>query len=850
MDYNPKQFEPKWQKEWEKKGVFKVTEDPSRPKYYVLEMLPYPSGRLRMGHVRKFSIGDCPARYKMMQGFNVLHPIGWDAFGMPAENAAIKNNVHPAKWTFDNIEHMKVQFKKLGISYDWDREVATCTPEYYRWEQLVFLRMLEKGIVIRKEAMLNWCDTCETVLANEQAEGGRCWRCDSEVALKPMTQWFIRSPLYAEELLRDIDTELQGWPERVRTMQKAWIGKSEGASIKFSFLPLKKGGEGGFIEVFTTRPDTLFGATFMSLAAEHPLAVELSKGTPQEGEVKEFVERTKKIGRLDRLAGNYEKDGVWTGAHCINPVTGWEMPIYAANFVLMDYGTGAVMAVPAHDQRDFEFATKYKLPIKEVIIPPLEKGGGGDLECAYEGPGTLVNSGEFTGMDSEVAKTTIVNNLKKQGVGDATINYKLKDWCISRQRYWGAPIPIIYCEKCGTVPVSEKDLPVELPKEAPLTGEGGSPLAKVESFVKCKCPKCKSPARRETDTMDTFVESSWYFLRYCSPDYKKGPVDPKAAKYWMPVDQYIGGIEHAVGHLLYCRFYMKVLRDLGLVEFSKTNEPVKNLLTQGMVTLGGSAMSKSKGNIVEPDAIIEKFGADTARLFILFASPPEKDLEWNDQGVEGCFRFLCRIWRLVVAELALPKNVAQDFSPANTGRSKDLRYKVEQNRLCNYNDDELERWTHKTIKRVTHDIERFHFNTAISAIMEFVNFLYSIESPPFEKGGQGGIYKNALEMLVLLLSPFAPHMAEELWEMLGHKEGITRVAWPAFDPAKTADEKMTIVIQVNGKLRDKLELDPETGEDEVKRLAQASNKVAQHIEGKQIRKVVYVPKKLVNIVVS
>ncbi|MBI2975027.1 MAG: leucine--tRNA ligase, partial [Deltaproteobacteria bacterium] len=602
-EYNPKEIESKWQKAWEKSGVFKAKEDSKKPKYYCLEMLPYPSGRLHMGHVRNYSIGDCTARYKAMKGFNVLHPIGWDAFGMPAENAAIKNKSHPAKWTYDNIDYMRVQFKKLGISYDWDREVATCSPDYYKWEQLIFLKMYEKGIVTRKEAMLNWCSTCKTVLANEQAEGGKCWRCDNEVNLKPMTQWFIKIPLYAEELLADIDKEMLGWPERVRTMQKAWIGRSEGAVIRFRIAPSPspspsrgegKGG-GDTIEVFTTRPDTLYGATFMSLAAEHPLVLELSKGTAQETKVKEFVERTKKIGRLDRLSGNYEKDGVFTGVSCINPVTGWEMPVYAANFVLMDYGTGAVMAVPAHDQRDYEFAKKYNLPVKEVVsrlsaapspFPSPSRGegeGGGDPTSAYEGPGTLINSGEFTGMDNEKAKAEIIKLVKKQGVGNVTVNYKLKDWCISRQRYWGAPIPIIYCDKCGTVPVPEKELPVELPKDVELTGEGGSPLAKVSSFVNCKCPKCKGKAKRETDTMDTFVESSWYFLRYCSPKFAKGPVDPKAAKYWMPVDQYIGGIEHAVGHLLYCRFYMKVLRDLKVLEFSDSNEPVKKLLTQGMV---------------------------------------------------------------------------------------------------------------------------------------------------------------------------------------------------------------------------------------------------------------------------
>ncbi|MBI2091945.1 MAG: leucine--tRNA ligase, partial [Deltaproteobacteria bacterium] len=708
-----------------------------------------------------------------------------------------------------------------------------------KWEQLIFLKMYEKGIVTRKEAMLNWCSTCKTVLANEQAEGGKCWRCDNEVNLKPMTQWFIKIPLYAEELLADIDKEMLGWPERVRTIQKAWIGRSEGAVIRFRIAPSPspspsrgegKGG-GDTIEVFTTRPDTLYGATFMSLAAEHPLVLELSKGTAQETKVKEFVERTKKIGRLDRLSGNYEKDGVFTGVSCINPVTGWEMPVYAANFVLMDYGTGAVMAVPAHDQRDYEFAKKYNLPVKEVVsrlsaapspFPSPSRGegeGGGDPTSAYEGPGTLINSGEFTGMDNEKAKAEIIKLVKKQGVGNVTVNYKLKDWCISRQRYWGAPIPIIYCDKCGTVPVPEKELPVELPKDVELTGEGGSPLAKVSSFVNCKCPKCKGKAKRETDTMDTFVESSWYFLRYCSPKFAKGPVDPKAAKYWMPVDQYIGGIEHAVGHLLYCRFYMKVLRDLKVLEFSDSNEPVKKLLTQGMVTLGGAAMSKSRGNIVDPDLIIEKYGADTARLFILFASPPEKDLEWSDSGIEGCWRFLNRVWRITVARTPSPSPSPLEGEGEGGGV--------------------LERQIHKTIKRVTEDIERFHFNTAISAIMEFVNFLYSAET----------VSKKAAETLILLIAPFAPHMSEELWLLSGNRGGIAKAEWPAFDPAKAKAEKMTIVIQVNGKLRDKIEIEPDASAEAVKEAALANEKIIHAMSGAKPKKIIFVPWKLVNIVI-
>jgi len=810
-EYRPAEIEPKWQKKWEDKGLFEANEDAKRPKYYLLEMLPYPSGRLHMGHVRNYSIGDLLARYKKMRGFNVLHPIGWDAFGMPAENAAIKRKIHPAKWTYDNIDNMKVQFRRLGISYDWTREIATCDPEYYRWEQLVFLKMLEKGLVVRKNAMLNWCNTCQTVLANEQAEGGKCWRCDNEVELRPLTQWFVRLPLYADELLKDIGELEEGWSDRVLTMQKAWIGKSEGAAVKFQILNPKPSMP-DHIEVFTTRPDTLYGATFMSVAAENPLANQLSRGTSDEQNVFRFIEKTKKIGRMERLLGNYEKDGVFTGAYCINPMTDEKMPIYAANFVLMDYGTGAVMAVPAHDQRDFEFAKKYNLPIRTVISCPT--GTTKQPDAAYEGPGTLVNSGEFDGMDSEKAKDEIIKILKNQDIGGKTVNFKLKDWCISRQRYWGSPIPVIYCEKCGTVPVPEKDLPIKLPKDIDLTGEGGSPLAKVDAFVSCKCPKCKGKGRRETDTMDTFVESSWYFLRYCSPKYNKGPVDPKAAKYWMPVDQYIGGIEHAVGHLLYCRFYMKVLRDIGLLEFSPTNEPVRRLLTQGMVTLGGTAMSKSRGNIVDPDAIIEKYGADTARLFILFASPPEKDLEWSDQGIEGAYRFLGRIWRLVAAKTAR--------RPEDTNA-------------------ELEKWRHKTIKRVTDDIERFHFNTAISAIMEYVNYLYTLQP--------NDISNSAIETLILLTSPFAPHMAEELWHEIGGKGFVAEAGWPDFDPEKIVEETIMIVVQVNGKLRDRLDVPREIKEEELKKLALASDKAKGAIGEKEIRKVIYVQKKLVNIVI-
>lgn len=818
--YDAKLIEEKWHKDWKTKGLFTAKMDSKKKKYYVLVMLPYPSGRLHMGHVRNYVIGDIVAHYKRMQGYNVLHPMGWDAFGMPAENAAIKNKIHPAKWTFENIETMKGQFARLGISYDWDREVATCVPEYYKWEQLVFLRMYEKGLIFKKESLVNWCETCQTVLANEQCEGGICWRCDSPVVLKSMNQWFCRLPLYAEELLKDVDG-LVGWPERVRTMQRDWIGKSKGTSIRFEIdrSSLKTKPSVDNIEVFTTRPDTLFGATFMSLACEHPLVRELSLGTKQEKAVEEFVKKVAMMDHMKRISGDYEKEGVFTGAYCINPVTGWKMPVYAANFVLMGYGTGAVMAVPTHDQRDFEFAKKYNLPLKVVIQPEGVTLKESEMTEAYVEEGLLINSGEFNGMKNIDAITAITKHLKKIGRGEETVNYKLRDWCISRQRYWGAPIPIIHCDKCGIVPVPEKDLPVELPHDVPLSGSGGSPLAKVESFVNVKCPKCKGAAKRETDTMDTFVESSWYFLRYCSPKYDKGPVDPKETKYWMPVDQYIGGIEHAVGHLLYCRFYSKILRDLGFLKFSDTNEPALNLLTQGMVYKDGAKMSKSKGNVVDPDEMINKYGSDTVRLFILFASPPEKDLEWSDQGVEGCYRFLGRIWRMVYS---------WKWGEEEGGKESPL-------------DTDVKRWLNKTIKKVTDDIERFHFNTAVAAIMEFVNYLYQIDLRK--------IPKEVIETLIIILAPLVPHIAEELWQELGHKSNVLKEKWPGVDESALKEDVMTIVVQVNGKLRDKIDVAVDTPEGEIKELAKAMERVRPHIEGKAIKKEIYIPGKLINIVV-
>lgn len=808
--YDHKKIEKKWQEKWEKSGLFKVREEPKKPKYYLLEMLPYPSGLIHMGHVRNYVIGDVAARYMMLKGFNVLHPMGWDAFGLPAENAAIERKIHPAKWTQDNINYMRGQLKNIGISYDWDREFATCDPSYYKWEQLIFLKMYEKGLAYKKTSMVNWCPGCQTVLANEQVENGFCWRCSSQVHQQMMSQWFFKITDYAEELLKDVDDKLTGWPERVRIMQREWIGKSEGATIDF-----KIDGSSEKIRIFTTRPDTLFGATFMSLACEHPLVREFAKKAGKTKEIEEFISRTAKIDRDARLAGNYEKDGVFTGAYCINPETGTKMPVYAANFVLAEYGTGAVMAVPAHDQRDFEFAKKYDLPIKIVIQPKDKKLDEKTMDAAYEGEGTMVNSGAFDGLWSAEAIKKITEDLKKKGTGDFAVSYKIKDWCLSRQRYWGAPIPIIYCDKCGAVPVPEKDLPVVLPQNVELSGAGGSPLARVESFVNVSCPKCNGKAKRETDTMDTFVESSWYMFRYACPEYDKAPVDKKSIAYWLPVDKYIGGIEHAVGHLIYCRFFTKVMRDLKMISL---DEPVKNLITQGMVIKDGAKMSKSKGNIVTCDSMIEKYGADTVRLFSLFAAPPEKDLDWNDQGIEGMHRFLLRLWRLI--------DTWKDNPDA-----KNIKGTPELSRMLN-----------KTIKKVTDDLERFHFNTAIASVMEFVNYLYQI--------GPQSISREAMEKLVLIISPFVPHAADEIWESLGNKDSTMKQAWPKYDPALLVEDTIPIVIQVNGKLRDTITVAADAAEDEVKKSAQSAQKVVPHIQGKQIKKIIYVPKKLVNIVVA
>jgi len=858
--YDPKSIETHWQEVWERSGLFAVHEDPKKPKYYLLEMFPYPSGKIHMGHVRNYTIGDVVARYKRMKGFNVLHPMGWDAFGMPAENAAISNNTHPARWTYENIDYMKKQLKRMGFSYDWDREIATCKPEYYRWEQWLFLKMYEKGMAYRKESYVNWCETCQTVLANEQVEAGACWRCGEAVRQKKLSQWFFRITEDAEDLLVHCD-RLPGWPEKVVTMQKNWIGRSHGAEIRFRIETLDED-----IVVFTTRPDTIFGATFMCLAPEHPLVQRLSRGTPHQADVDAFVDRVALQERSARGLERYEKEGVFTGAYCINPMSGRRMPIYTANFALMEYGTGAVMSVPAHDQRDFEFARKYGLEIIVVVQPEGAALDPATMSEAYAGEGVMVHSGEFDGMPNTQAMQAIVDRLEARKLGKRTVSYRLRDWGISRQRYWGAPIPMIHCPTCGIVPVPESDLPIVLPEDADLLEGGKSPLPQHPAFAKVKCPACgREDARRETDTMDTFVESSWYFERYCSPQYDKGMFDPKAVAYWMPVDQYIGGVEHAILHLLYSRYYTRVLNDFGLVPY---REPFTRLLTQGMVCketlhceehgflypeevtdgqprtckrcgrpveIGRvEKMSKSKKNVVDPNALLDAYGADTTRLFCLFAAPPERSLEWSDQGVDGAFRFLARVWRLCWMWMGEIRSAAAFGGPMDRLSSdmKPIYQKV-----------------HFTIQKVTNDIEdRFHFNTAISAVMELVNLLYGVSVEP-TSSEKASVMRLALETVVLLLSPIVPHLCEEIWKELGHEESVLLASWPEWDDAALRKDRHLIVIQVNGKLRSRMEIEEDTDEKSIREMALSDEKVQKFIVGKAVRQIVVVKNKLINIVV-
>lgn len=822
--YAPHDIEAKWQKYWEENKTFKVEMDKDKPKSYVLEMFPYPSGNLHMGHVRNYSIGDVIARFRTMKGFNVLHPMGWDSFGMPAENAAIKHNIPPKKWTLENIANMTRQLKALGLSYDWDREVTTCKEDYYKWTQWFFELFYKRGLAVKKESAVNWCDTCNTVLANEQVIDGKCWRCDHEVVKKDLSQWFFKITDYADELLKDLDL-LPGWPERVKTMQHNWIGRSEGLEFSFEIPALND-----TVAVYTTRPDTAYGVTFMALAAEHPLIKKICENNPKADEINAFCERVRNQSEIERTSSESEKEGVFTGVYCINPFTGRKVEIWVTNYVLYDYGTGAVMGVPTGDQRDWMFADKYGIEKIVTICPVGKELKLEEMTCAYEEKeGMLVNSGEFTGMEMHKAMSAIMDKAEAEGFGKRRVNYRLRDWLISRQRYWGAPIPIIYCPHCGEVLVPEDQLPVRLPEDVSFTAGAKSPLATSEEFVHCKCPKCGADATRETDTMDTFLCSSWYYLRYTDAHNDKMPFDKELNNYWGPVDQYIGGIEHAILHLLYSRFFVKVLRDAGLVDY---DEPFSNLLTQGMVIKDGAKMSKSLGNVVSPEEILSKYGADTARLFILFAAPPERELEWSDQGVEGSFRFLNRIWRIVQAFEAVLAQKVTEYDHSNLSEA----------------DKDLRRVLHSSIKKVTNDIEtRFNFNTAISTMMELVNALYAYKEAAKEPNA--GLVYEAISDLIKMMSPFVPHITEELWRgAIDANSSVHEQSWPEFDEEALKVDNVEIVLQVNGKVRGRLTVPAEATKEELEKIAMADANVQAHIGDATVRKVICVPGRLVNIV--
>ncbi len=822
--YSPQDIESKWQKKWEEGKVYKTEADASRPKYYALEMFPYPSGNLHMGHVRNYAIGDVMARYKTMEGFNVLHPMGFDSFGMPAENAAIKHGVKPADWTYSNIENMEKQQKKLGLSYDWDREVKTCDPSYYKWTQWLFELFYKRGLAYKKKASVNWCDTCGTVLANEQVIDGKCWRCDHEVHKKDLSQWFLKITDYADVLLKDLD-KLKGWPERVKTMQDNWIGRSEGLEFNLEAPELDTS-----IAAYTTRPDTVYGITFLALAAEHPLVDKICENNPKAEEIQAFVKRTRNQSEIERTSSESEKEGIFTGAYCINPFNGNRVQIWVTNYVLADYGTGAVIGVPSEDSRDWMFATKYDIPKIITLQPRDHELKLEEMTEAYtDKDGVLVNSAEFTGLDIKEAMKGIMDKAEKEGFGKRRVNFRLRDWLISRQRYWGAPIPVINCPHCGEVLVPEKDLPVMLPEDVSFDQGSLSPLASSESFVHCKCPKCGADATRETDTMDTFICSSWYYLRYTDPHNDKETFAKDKVNYWAPVDQYIGGIEHAILHLLYSRFFTKVLHDAGLVDF---DEPFTNLLTQGMVLKDGSKMSKSKGNVVSPEEIIAKYGADTARLFILFAAPVDRDLEWSDKGVEGSYRFLNRVWRILGHFEEAIKAGKPDYDV--TKLTKDEK--------------ELRRILHVTIRKVTEDVrDRFMFNTAVSSIMELVNAFYAFQ----DKEMNAGLAREVAENLIKLLAPFAPHITEELWSRLFEGQGsVHQQKWPTFDEEATKLAEIEIVLQINGKVRDKLMIPTDTDREGMKKIAMELPRTQELTAGKTIVKVICVPKKLVNIVVK
>ena len=824
VKYDFKKIENKWQKIWQDEKTFKTVDDFSKEKYYVLEMFPYPSGKLHMGHVRNYSIGDAIARIKKMQGFNVLHPMGFDSFGLPAENAAIKNNVEPSEWTEKNTKEMEEQLDKLGFSYDWDREVSTCRPDYYRWMQWIFIQFYKKGLAYKKENPVNWCPSCKTVLANEQVVNGECERCKSIVGKKSLSQWYLKITDYADELLQDLD-KLKDWPDKVKTMQKNWIGKSVGAEISFDIVDFDKK-----LNVFTTRADTVFGVTYMVISPEHPFVKELIKGRAEEKAALDYIEEVSHKNDIERSSTVAEKTGVFIGRYATNPITGKEIPIFISDYVLMGYGTGAIMAVPAHDQRDFDFAKKFNLDIIPVVEPNDSNIDVNNLSESFEAEGKMINSGEFNGLNNREAIEKIIDYITDKGIGKKTINYRLRDWLISRQRYWGTPIPMINCPKCGWVPEKEENLPILLPKDVEFTGKGESPLATSKDFANCKCPVCGEEAKRELDTMDTFLDSSWYFLRYCDPNNESMPFSKEKTDYWMSVDQYIGGVEHAILHLLYSRFFQKVFRDLGLVS---NDEPFKRLLTQGMVNKDGKKMSKSIGNVVSPDEIINKYGADTARLFILFAAPPEKELDWSDEGVEGSYRFLNRVYRLAM-ETVERSSIEQNSSEAQ-----------DDNKTSD--DKELLLMMNAAIKKVTEDAGgRFNFNTAISSIMELVNECYRYKELDNAKTD---LLVDAVKNVIILLYPFAPHIAEEMWESFDSGR-LGEQQWPSYNESALKRDEVEIVVQINGKIKEKLMVDSKLDKKGLEDFVMSNQKVIEHIDGKNVVKVIPIPGRLVNIVVK
>lgn len=825
--YEFQEIEQKWQEIWEKEHAFKSVEDYDKKKYYTLEMFPYPSGKLHMGHVRNYSIGDVVSRFKRMEGYNVIHPMGWDSFGLPAENAAIKHGIHPADWTDSNIEEMHKQLNSLGLSYDWDREVATCKPDYYKWMQWLFIQFYKKGLAYKKENPVNWCPSCATVLANEQVVDGACERCKTPVTKKKLSQWYFKITDYADRLLENLDN-LPGWPDKVKTMQRNWIGRSEGAEVVFGI-----DGSDNNLVVYTTRPDTLYGVTYMVLAPEHPYVKELTEGTEYEEAVNAYVKECAAKSEIERTSNSKEKTGVFIGKYAVNPVNEKKIPIFISDYVLMDYGTGAIMAVPAHDQRDFEFAKAFDLeiiPVVDVENPDVDIN---DLKEAAVATGTMINSGKFTGMNNKEAISAMIDSLEAENIGKRTVNYKLRDWLISRQRYWGTPIPMVNCKKCGWVPEKEENLPILLPTDVEFTGKGSSPLTTSSTYGKTTCPVCGGEAEREYDTMDTFLDSSWYFLRYCDARNEDMAFDKKKVDYWMGeagVDQYIGGVEHAILHLLYARFFQMVIHDLGLVD---AEEPFANLLTQGMVIKDGAKMSKSLGNVVSPQEIQAKYGADTARLFILFAAPPEKELDWSDTGVEGSFRFLCRVYRLVHEYVT--KIRGEEIPSAN------IEIKTAADKKLNFA-------LNTTIKKVTEDAGgRFNFNTAISSIMELVNELYK-----YKASGDINLplYNDAINKMVMVLNPFVPHITEEMWSCLGHEDRLYNAAWPAYDEAALVKDEVQVIVQINGKLKEKMNIPNNTSKEVVEKAAMELDKIKEALEGVTIVKTIVVPNKIVNFVVK